>query len=83
MVGSASVDYLMYSGYIVMAFFWAKMADAAFTKINEEEGLSPFYLSKIQTAEFYFERILPRTLSLQSTMQAAPKTLMQMEEDVF
>ena len=37
MVGSASVDYLMYSGYIVMAYFWAKMADAAYTKINSEK----------------------------------------------
>ena len=34
MVGSASVDYLMYSGYIVMAYFWAQMADAAFTGLK-------------------------------------------------
>ena len=83
MVGSASVDYLMYSGYIVMAYFWAKMADAAHTKIKAEKGLTPFYASKIQTAEFYYERILPRTLSLQATMQKSPESLMQMPEEGF
>ena len=25
-VGSASVDYLMYSGYVVLAYLWARMA---------------------------------------------------------
>ena len=83
MVGSASVDYLMYSGYIVMAYFWAKMADAAYTKMKEEEGLTPFYVSKIQTAEFYYDRILPRTLSLQATMQKNPDSIMQMSEEGF
>ena len=83
MVGSASVDYLMYSGYIVMAYFWAKMADVAYTKMKSEKGLTPFYVAKIQTAEFYFERILPRTLSLQKTMQASPKSLMGMSEEGF
>lgn len=83
MVGSASVDYLMFSGYVAMAYFWAKMADAAYTAQKSEKGMVPFYMSKIQTAEFYFERLLPRTQSLYETMLADPKTLMNMQEEHF
>lgn len=82
-VGSASVDYLMYSGYIVMAYFWAKMAQSAYEKLAGEVENRDFYRSKIKTAEFYFERILPRTKSLSKMMMASPKTLMQLDEELL
>mgnify|MGYP003643579977 FL=1 len=82
-VGSASVDYVMYSGYIVMAYMWAKMAQTAFEKIELGEGDLAFYQAKIQTAEFYFERILPRTKTHANTMIKKPKSLMQMSVDSF
>ncbi len=79
-VGSASVDYLMYSGYIVMAYFWAKMAQTAYEKLATDVENRDFYRAKIKTAEFYFERMLPRTKSLSTTMMADPKTLMQLDQ---
>ena len=82
MVGSASVDYLMYSGYIVMAFFWAKMADAAFTKLKSG-GDADFYRAKIQTAEFYYDRMLPRAKGHGKMMLKDPKSLMQMKDEHF
>ena len=82
-VGSASVDYVMYSGYIVMAYLWAKMAQTAYEKMELGEGDLAFYQAKIQTAEFYFERILPRTKTHAITMIKKPKSLMQMREDSF
>lgn len=82
-VGSASVDYLMYSGYITMAYFWAQMAQAAYEKLATDVENRDFYRAKIKTAEFYFERMLPRTKSLASTMMADPKTLMQLDEELL
>jgi alkylation response protein AidB-like acyl-CoA dehydrogenase len=82
-VGSASVDYLMYSGYIVMGYFWAQMAQTAYEKLAEDVENRDFYRAKIKTAEFYFERLLPRTKSLAKTMMADPKTLMQLDEDLL
>ena len=79
-VGSASVDYLMYSGYIVMAYFWAQMAQTAYEKLATDVEDRDFYRAKIKTAEFYFERLLPRTKSLSKTMMADPKTLMQLDQ---
>lgn len=82
MVGSASVDYLMYSGYVVMAYFWAKMADVAYSKMKKGDNVD-FCKAKIQTAEFYYDRLLPRAKSHSSMMLKDPRTLMQMEEDHF
>jgi len=82
-VGSASVDFLMYSGYIVMAYFWAQMAQSAYEKLAGEVENRDFYRAKIKTAEFYFERMLPRTKSLAKTMMADPKTLMQLDQELM
>lgn len=82
-VGSSSVDYLMYSGYIMMAYFWAQMAQAAYEKLATDVENRDFYRAKIKTAEFYFERILPRTKSLAATMMADPKSIMQLDPELL
>ena len=66
-----------------MAYFWAQMAQAAYEKLAGEVEDRDFYRTKIKTAEFYFERILPRTQSLAATMMADPKTLMQLDESLL
>ena len=61
MVGAASADFLMYSGYVTMAYFWALQAAVAQEKLDNGGAEQPeFYQAKLQTAEFYFERLLPR-----------------------
>jgi alkylation response protein AidB-like acyl-CoA dehydrogenase len=82
-VGSASVDFLMYSGYVVMAYFWAQMAQSAYEKLAGDVDNRDFYRAKIKTAEFYFERMLPRTKSLAKTMMADPKSLMQLDQELM
>ena len=82
-VGSASVDFLMYSGYVVMAYFWAQMAQSAYEKLAGDVENRDFYRAKIKTAEFYYERMLPRTKSLAKTMMADPKTLMQLDPELM
>ena len=51
-VGSSAFDYLMYSGYAVMAVVWSRMARFA--------GNDDFGLGKRQTCQFFFDRLLPR-----------------------
>jgi alkylation response protein AidB-like acyl-CoA dehydrogenase len=82
-IGSASVDYLMYSGYITMAYLWAMMAQKANEKIAKKPENIEFYRAKVRTAEFYFDRIFPRIKVLEKTMMADPKSLMRMTEDQF
>ncbi|UZE97093.1 acyl-CoA dehydrogenase C-terminal domain-containing protein [Alkalimarinus alittae] len=82
-VGSASVDYLMYSGYVTMAYFWARMALIAQQKLAEGTTETGFYTAKVQTAQFYFKRLLPRTKGHAEMMLAGADSVMAMDEENF
>ncbi len=84
-VGSASVDYLMYSGYVMMAYFWALQAMRAKALLDSGKGAesSDFYTVKIQTAEFYFQRLLPRADAHARAALADAGALMQIKGDSF
>ena len=75
-VNAAAVDYLMYSGYTLLAYFWAKstlVSEAALAAGTDRET---FYQNKISTAKFYFAKLLPRTESLVTSIKAGTETLM-------
>jgi alkylation response protein AidB-like acyl-CoA dehydrogenase len=82
-LGAASVDYLMYSGYVVVGYFWLQMAVVAQQKLDEGTNDPEFYKAKLHTAKFYFDRLLTRTRSLVSAMESGADNLMNMEEEQF
>ena len=81
--GAAAVDYMMYSGYVTLAYFWARMAVLARQKIAQADGDVSFYEAKVQTAQFYFDRLLPRTLGHKDMMLSGADNLMQMPVELF
>ncbi len=82
-LGAAAVDYLMYSGYITVGYFWLKMAVQAQAALDDGATEEDFYQAKLKTCGFYFDRILTRTRSLVSAMQSGSDNLMGMTEDMF
>lgn len=82
-VGAASVDYLMIWGYTLMAYFWARAARAADAALESGSTEVDFYGSKIKTANFYFEKLLPRTLAHEMQAKNGGGSLMAMSEDEF
>ena len=78
-VGAASVDYLFYSGYVALAFWWAKAVAAA------EAGSHPaeFKTAKRETARFYFARILPRTQTHAAAMRSGSGNLLALDAALF
>ncbi len=82
-LGAAAVDYLMYSGYIVVGYFWLQMAVVAQTKLDEGADDPDFYQAKLHTAQFYFDRMLTRTRSLISAISSGSDNLMQLDEALF
>jgi hypothetical protein len=82
-VGAASVDFTMYSGYIVLGFMWAQMAQIALEKISEGCDTDGFYAAKLATARFYFARVLPRTAMHHAAALAGAETVMAIAEDKF
>jgi alkylation response protein AidB-like acyl-CoA dehydrogenase len=81
--GAAAVDYMMYSGYVTLAYLWAWMAQVAQTKLAAGEGDAAFYKAKVQSAQFYFAKILPRTKGHIEMIDGGAETLMQMTADAF
>jgi hypothetical protein len=77
--GGAAMDYLMYSGYVTLAYFWARAVDAATKALARGNSDKDFYQTKIQTAQFYYRRILPRTLSLAATMKDGVDSLLSID----
>lgn len=82
-VGAASVDYLMFSGYVCLGYLWAMAAAKAHVAIEEGTEDTHFYQSKIKTAQFYFDRVLPRTLSHAQSIASGFDNLMSMTIDEF
>ena len=79
-VGAAAVDYLRVAGHLVFAYFWARMAKVALEKIaqaeQEAQRPDPFYLGKLQTARFYFTRLMPETSSLMRRIRSGSEVLL-------
>ena len=81
-VGAASVDYMMYSGYVTLAYLWLRMAVVAQEKVaaGEDDG---FHQAKLATCAFYFQRILPRTEAHRQAIGAGSASTMQLPEAYF
>lgn len=82
-VGAASVEYLMYSGYVTLAYLWARMAAVAQQQLAAGADDADFYRAKLTTAQFYYQRILPRTRGLVGVMSAGAASLMALDAAHF
>jgi alkylation response protein AidB-like acyl-CoA dehydrogenase len=78
-IGAASYDYLMYSGYVALAYWWARSVAAA--EASSRDGR--FKAAKRETARFYFARLLPRTQAHRAAIESGAAPLMAMPEAAF
>jgi alkylation response protein AidB-like acyl-CoA dehydrogenase len=78
-IGAAAYDYLFYSGYVTLAYWWARSVAAADASTQSQA----FKEAKRETARFYFARILPRTLAHAAAIGSGAKSLMAMDADRF
>ena len=53
----AANDYLKSLGYVSIAYAWIKILEVSF---NDFDTNKEFYSDKINTAKFYFDKVLPR-----------------------
>ncbi|MEP3590732.1 MAG: acyl-CoA dehydrogenase C-terminal domain-containing protein, partial [Marinobacter sp.] len=76
-IGAAAVDYLDMFGYTALAYMWAKAVKAAAPKA--EGDTSGFYTGKLKTARFYFERLLPKAVSLAEGIRSGSDAMMALD----
>ena len=82
-VGAASVDYLMYSGYIILGYLWLRMALTAQQQLDAGSGDADYLRGKLATCEFYFKRLLPRTAAHRAAIEAGSDCLMKLPAQMF
>ncbi|TAL86648.1 MAG: acyl-CoA dehydrogenase [Rhodanobacter sp.] len=70
-LGAAATDYLYYSGYVTLAYLWARSVAAA----EVGSPTDAFKQAKRDTAAFYFARILPRCLMHHAAIEAGVVSL--------
>ena len=78
-IGAAATDYLKQFGLVAMGYMWLLMLEVAF----KNKDLDNYYGHKIITARFFFERILPETLSRAIAIGSGSKTMMSLPDEGF
>ena len=73
--GAVSTDYLELAGHTIYAWLWARMAGAC--------GEDQFGRAKRQTANFFYARLLPKTLALKASVMADSEVVMGMDGSAF
>jgi alkylation response protein AidB-like acyl-CoA dehydrogenase len=78
-MGAAAYDYLFYSGYIALAYLWARSVAAADASKQPQDVRD----AKRHTARFYFARLLPRVQTHAAAMRSGCGNLLDMPETQF
>lgn len=60
LAAAVAVDYLMLAGYVCLAYVWARAASVAAARLQTADAETDFHTAKLDTARFYFARMLPR-----------------------
>jgi butyryl-CoA dehydrogenase len=79
--GAAATDYLRLFGLTALAYLWARMAEVAIAK--QDDDPDGFYKAKIATARFFADRILPETGARFSAIMAGGKSMMAFDDAAF
>ena len=62
---------------------WARMAKIAKQKLADGTDDPQFFKTKLVTARFFFERMIPDVSSLLVKMSAGAENMMELEEEHF
>ena len=78
---AAATDYLRLFALVALGYLWMRMAEIGRQRCEGDEAL--FYQAKVDTARFYFDRILPQTGSLFATIMSGSESMMQFNDEAF
>ena len=82
-LNGAAVEYLMFAGYVTLGYFWSKAAMISEQAIEQGKGDENFYRAKIETANFYYDRLMPRADALIESIGNGAQSMMAMDVDNF
>ena len=74
-------DYLRLFGLVAFAYLWARMAEISLAQMEAENGR--FYRAKVDTAQFFMDRLLPQSGALFSSIMAGGDSTMIFDDEAF
>ena len=81
--GAGSTDYMHLFGLVILGYMWAKSAKAAEELLAAGDGRKDFLETKLVTARFFYERILPETALRKVRIEAGADNVMALAADAF
>src|SRR5208337_1444874 len=81
--GAAASEYLRLFGLVALGYIWARSAKLAMEKMMTAGSDAAFYQAKLQTARFFFERILPQAGSLLFAIKSGKDAMMSFNDATF
>ena len=80
---AAAYPYMTLMGHVSMGLMWLRMARASRAALAAGSGDEDFHRSKLATARFFAERMMPETQSLRRQVEAGAESLMAVPADAF
>jgi alkylation response protein AidB-like acyl-CoA dehydrogenase len=82
-IGAMSVDFLAYCAYVLVGGLWLQAAVRAQVALDAGSDEPAFYRAKLQSADFYWRRVLPRASGHRESLLGGADCLMAMNEADF
>lgn len=81
--GAAATEYLRLFGLVALGFMWLRSAKIATGKLADAGPDAGFYKTKLVTARFFIERILPQVGALLASIKSGKAAMMALEDEAF
>ncbi len=81
--GAGAVHYMHMLGIVATGLMWLRMAKAAATLLESDEGDTRYLEAKLITARFFAERVMPDAGALRRKIEGGAESLMAIDPDMF
>ncbi len=81
--GAGSTDYMHLFGIVALGYMWGRMALAATNGLAGQTGNATFLESKLATARFFMERLMPETALRRARIEAGAESTMALAAEAF
>lgn len=83
-LGAGASEYLRLFGYVCVGHMWLRLARVAIERKGSGGAFDAgFYDTKVATARFWFERMMPATASLAANVRAGGVAILEFPKDRF
>ncbi len=81
--GAGSTDYMHLFGLVTLGYMWAKMAKTAQGKLAGGDAREDYLKTKLVTAKFFMEKVMPETALRKTRIEAGADSVMELAAEAF